>query len=75
MKQNEIRRAICTANMVKFKTTSKKRKQAEDGIYMGGKARAQLLKKKMKLQKICHVTIKSLESGLNHIKSPHFTCF
>ena len=45
MKQNEIRRAICTANMVKFKTTSKKRKQAEDGIYMGGKARAQLLKK------------------------------
>ena len=45
MKQNEVRRAICTANMVKFKTTSKKRKQAEDGIYIGGKARSKLLKK------------------------------
>ena len=45
MKQNKIRRAICTAHMVKFKTTSKKREKAEDGIYMGGKARAKALKK------------------------------
>ena len=37
--------SIRVLNMVKFKTTSKKRKQAEDGIYIGGKARAKILKK------------------------------
>ena len=50
MKQNEARRAIRTAHMVKFKTTSKKRQKAEEGIYIGGKARAKLLKKVQKLK-------------------------
>ena len=31
--------------MVKFKTSSKKRKEAENGLYMGGKTRAKMLKK------------------------------
>ena len=50
MKQNKARRAIRTAHMVKFKTTSKKRQKAEDGVYIGGKARAKLLRKSCKIE-------------------------
>ena len=45
MKKNEVRRARLSANMAKFQTTSKKRKKAEDGLYVDSQTKAKLLKK------------------------------